>query len=181
MPTPPNFAFTLQLIQTLRSLPANGTPTKTGYTAAQIQAQHDALFPTTPLTLTQVDTLLRSGVANGVFLFGGCSNVAVTTPACVSGSTPTLPLANQLFFINSSMGSANSANEFYVAIGFMQNNDVQRIGYLPCGQCLATGGGRGFDPYSRASQSRFGTSIPVSFFGGGEILNTGGDCGTCLQ
>src|SRR5579872_2583464 len=59
--TTPYFQETLQLLQTLRSLPVTGR-TNVGYTCSDIWAQQNFLFPDTPLSLDDVCFLLTRGV-----------------------------------------------------------------------------------------------------------------------
>jgi hypothetical protein len=139
MSTPPNFAPTLRLIQTINGLPRTGCSAPCGHTALTIQQRHNSEFPTTPLTLADVDTYLRAGVRHGVFHFGGCA----------TGS-------QQTFFINTAMASLNPINQAYVNVGYMQNLDQDSPGYLACGSDAALGNPAGH-PYGTSGPSRSGT------------------------
>ncbi len=152
---PPNFAVTLRLIQTLRSLPTTVCGA-CGYTCDEIQAQHNAVFPNDPLTVEQACALLVSGVKKGVFLYGGCASGAVTTQECKQATLTTdNDPVNQLFYINTAMAAVNPANNAYVAVGYQANPNTPRLGYLPCSTIFcASGGGVGANPYAGSATSR---------------------------
>lgn len=189
--TPPSFVENLRLIQTLRSLPSTGCTGACGYTSSEIQTQHNALFPGTPLTLDQTFALLSNGSRRGVYLKTGCSSGA-TPPTDCNTFVPTAlhGLENQTFIINTAMAAVNPHNSAYVAVGFIQSNSVPRIGFLPCSDVYCSaGGGPGYSPYSRAS-----TSLSIGIGSGsvaGALSNNGIptvgalpasiECGTCTN
>jgi hypothetical protein len=152
MPLPPNYTETLRLIKTFRSLPATGRAS-VGYTATEVAAQYNVLFPGAPLTVAQVATLLALGTRRGVFKLGGCSTGVTNTTTCASVVTPTA--ANnpdhQLYFVNTEMASYNYANVAYVAVGYIPDPTSVRTGYFPCSEFYcASGYGAASNPYARA-------------------------------
>ena len=189
---PANFEQNLQLIKTLRSLPLSCHAGQCGYTCTEIFDQHNVLFPSTPLTLDQVCSLLRKGVATGVYIFGGCLTGAVTAQTC---NAQTITSENstdfQLYYINTSMASVNPANLAYVAVGYAADPTQPRTGYLPCTAFYCgSGGGKVADPYSRNGSSLFcgngsnfsGKAEAVgSFPAAGSGCPAFLECGTCNE
>ena len=175
---PPNFQENLRIIQTLRSLPGTGCrPGGCGYTCQEILDQHNALFPATPFTLTQVCNLLQAGARRGLYNKGGCPQGQILVP----GSTTCAPIRtadngveNQLFYINTAMASRNPQNGAYVAVGYKPDPNQPRLGYLPCSkiECVG-GGGYGYNPYSSSSSNRTWTSLST-----GGVAGPGGNAGT---
>lgn len=134
---PPNYTQNVQLIQSLRSLPATKTSNtgQIGYTANTIWEVQNSLFPTATLTLAQVTSLLYAGVAQGVYLYGGCSNTTLTSipTGCTATSNSNQPTSNQLFYLNTAMACVNTINKAYTALAYTFDPSQQRLGYLPCG------------------------------------------------
>ena len=184
--TPPNYAETLRLIQTIRSLPLTGCTNGCGYTCGEIFEQYNILFPEFPLTLDEVCTLIRSGVRRGVFLHGGCASGETTAQICNPAVTATNLPENQLFFVNGAMAANNPHNAAYVAVGLIGTNNstliTPRFGYMPCSAVFCSGGyGKAANPdgVSAACSTRFGTGGNRGTPTLGECIAVGAACGTC--
>ena len=186
---PPYFEENLQLIQTLRSLPATSSANigLIGYTALEIFEQQNVLFPATPLTYEEVESLLVFGTKRGIYLNGGCATgVASPTDCSTPVITPENSPSNQLFYINTAMAAVNPRNGAYVAVGYAPDPTQVSIGYLPCD--FVWGGGVGANPYSYSTQNNIRSAFGTQFgLGGNAGTGTVGAtptfavCGTCYQ
>lgn len=119
---PRDYQSTTRILQTLQSLPATGRfPAAVGYTAAQIYAQYNILFPDNPLSLSALKALLVQGSKTGVFLKGGCrgsqSAYGCTEAAYEASKDPDL----QTYYTNVAMASVNPVNLYYQALATTPN------------------------------------------------------------
>lgn len=107
---------TVRLIKTINALGPYSLPAK-GYGINQIHTQHNVLFPSTPLTLLEVDTLLKQQTHRGVFLY---ERVVISS------------VVYHYYIINLGMARSNPKNQPYVDLAMSFDPTVASPGYLPC-------------------------------------------------
>lgn len=168
---PRYFVPMYQLIVTLQSLPSTGNSStgKIGYTAAEIQVQHNLLYPGNTFTYEETLFYLQYGAKKGIFALGGCLTGANATYEC---GVTLIPGVNdtslQLYYVNPSMAEVNTANIIYTQIDQPPPDPTQpRLGYLPPGYCYS--GGKNVNYYAGATRSSNPTLPP----GTGNIVNQG--------